>query len=253
MLSEDLYQLKNFYMENPEAALCFSGGVKSSYLLYMGLHYGARIKAYFVKTAFQQKHELEDAIRFAEKYDVDLSILDNDILSVGKVMKNTANRCYFCKTELISTIKEQAAKDGYEVLIDGTCINDRAECSSRKALSQYSVRSPLYECKISKTKIRMLSRKAGLFTWNKQAVNCLATQIPPGTRISAEDLKVIERAERELLEIGFTDFKVGIIGRTAKLQFSVSQMEAALEKREMIIGRLKPDFDSFFLDLEGRS
>lgn len=252
MLSEALCNLKNFYIENPAVALCFSGGVKSAYLLHAGLHYGVRIKAYFVKTAFQPIQELEDAMQFAEKYEVDLAVLNYDILSVRKVVENKADRCFFCKSELISMIKEQALKDGFHVLIDGTGIHDNLECCSRKALLEHSVRSPLNECQISKTKIRMLSRKAGLFTWNKPSFQCLATRIPVGTQISAEKLNVIDRAERKLFEIGFTDFKVGIIGNTAKLQFSISQMETVLEKRELIIERLKPDFDSFLLDLQGR-
>ena len=44
--------LQTFFKENPVAALGFSGGVDSSYLLYAGMHYGAKIKAYYVKAAF---------------------------------------------------------------------------------------------------------------------------------------------------------------------------------------------------------
>jgi len=40
--------------------------VDSSYLLYVGLLYGAKVKAYYVKTAFQPEFELKDAYRLAE-------------------------------------------------------------------------------------------------------------------------------------------------------------------------------------------
>ena len=45
--------LNQFFQENPKVALGFSGGVDSSYLLYAGLHYGAQIQPYYIKTAFQ--------------------------------------------------------------------------------------------------------------------------------------------------------------------------------------------------------
>lgn len=42
--------LKTFFIENPVVSLGFSGGTDSTYLLYAAMHYGAKIKAYFVKT-----------------------------------------------------------------------------------------------------------------------------------------------------------------------------------------------------------
>ena len=44
--------LQEFFTEHPKAALGFSGGVDSSYLLYAGIKAGADIRPYFIKTAF---------------------------------------------------------------------------------------------------------------------------------------------------------------------------------------------------------
>ena len=57
--------LKQFFQQHPEAAIAFSGGVDSAYLLYAAMKYGRRIKAYYVKTPFQPQFELEDALRLA--------------------------------------------------------------------------------------------------------------------------------------------------------------------------------------------
>ena len=58
-------QLKHDLRERSEGgiALAFSGGVDSSYLLYAALRYGARVRAYYVNSAFQPRFELEDARR----------------------------------------------------------------------------------------------------------------------------------------------------------------------------------------------
>ena len=55
--------LSRIFRENPRAALGFSGGVDSAYLLYAALTAGAQVKAYYVKSPFQPRFELEDARR----------------------------------------------------------------------------------------------------------------------------------------------------------------------------------------------
>ena len=60
-------ELSEFFRENPKAALAFSGGVDSAYLLYAALHFGADVRAYYVKSAFQPQFELADARRLAEQ------------------------------------------------------------------------------------------------------------------------------------------------------------------------------------------
>ena len=54
--------LERFFHEHPKAALAFSGGVDSAYLLWAGLRAGAEVWPYFVKTPFQPRFELEDEI-----------------------------------------------------------------------------------------------------------------------------------------------------------------------------------------------
>ena len=43
-------ELSDFFADNPQAALAFSGGVDSSFLLYAGMRWGKRVKAYYVRT-----------------------------------------------------------------------------------------------------------------------------------------------------------------------------------------------------------
>ena len=55
--------LEQFFAKNREVAVAFSGGVDSAYLLYAAKRYAARVKAYYVSTAFQPAFELVDARR----------------------------------------------------------------------------------------------------------------------------------------------------------------------------------------------
>lgn len=245
--------LKDFFAENPKAALGFSGGVDSSYLLYAGLKYGAEIKPYYIKTPFQPQFEFDDAKRLAKELGAELTVIQLNVLAAENVAKNPENRCYFCKTALFGALKQQALADGFSVLLDGTNASD--EVSDRpgmKALSELSVLSPLRICGLAKDEIRRLSKEAGLFTWNKPAYACLATRIPAGTEIDETALKKIEGAEDALFKLGFSDFRVRLFSGAARLQMKAEQLQSAADRREEIKSALSPYFTSVLLDLNGR-
>ena len=71
-------KLNGFFRQNPKAALAFSGGVDSAYLLYAAVKYGANVRPYFVKSAFQPRFELKDARRLAQQLGVELIVLAED-------------------------------------------------------------------------------------------------------------------------------------------------------------------------------
>ena len=245
--------LEVFFKDNPSAALAFSGGVDSSYLLYAAMEHGADVKAYYVKTAFQPAFELRDAQAVAALAGAKLTIVEQDALKDCRVAANTADRCYYCKHAIFNTIIRLAAADGYKLVIDGTNASDDAgDRAGMRALSELSVRSPLRECGLIKSEIRKLSKEAGLPTWDKPAYACLATRIPTGRAITADLLSKVEIAEDMLFSMGFTDFRVRVAGDAAKLQLPSAQLAAALEKREAILGGLKPLFPAVLLDMEAR-
>lgn len=246
-------KLEQVFQENPRVAIAFSGGVDSAYLLYAAMQYGARVKAYFVKTAFQPQFELEDAKTLAAQLGAELQILPVDILCHQQVTENPANRCYHCKKALFSAIFAAAKADGFHLLLDGTnASDDAADRPGMQALAELGVRSPLRECGLTKDTIRTLSRQAGLFTHDKPSYACLATRIPTGDPITADKLRRTELAESYLSSLGLRDFRIRLLGRSGKLQVTESDLYTVLENRDRIIPELKQYYDSILLDLEVR-
>ena len=245
--------LQAFFQANPQAALAFSGGVDSAYLLWAGRHWGCDLTAYYVRTAFQPEFEYEDARRLAEEVGVPLRVVEADILSVPLAAANGPDRCYHCKRALFALLWEAARRDGHTLLLDGTNASDDAgDRPGLRALRELEVRSPLRECGLTKAEIRAQSKKAGLFTWNKPAYACLATRIPTGTAITAGDLERVEAAEGALFALGFTDFRVRLLSGAARIQLPADQWDRASEQREAIRKALSPRFDAVLLDLETR-
>ena len=245
--------LQEFFTEHPKAALGFSGGVDSSYLLWAAVNAGADIAPYYIQTAFQPAFELEDAKRLCEQIGVKLNVIQLDALADPRVAANPANRCYYCKVGLFGALRARAKADGYDLLLDGTNASDDAgDRPGMKALREMEVRSPLRECGLTKAMIRQESRKAGLFTWDKPAYACLATRVPTGRTITPELLRRVEGAETALFALGFTDFRVRLYDDAARLQLPEDQLAKAVEQRQAIRQALAPWFDIVLLDTQTR-
>lgn len=245
--------LSQFFSENPRAALAFSGGVDSAYLLYAAAAAGAQVRPYYVKTAFQPQFEYEDAQRLAEQLGMEMRTIFLDVLEDPTVTANPPDRCYYCKRRIFTAICQAAAEDGYSLILDGTNASDQvSDRPGMKALRELSVRSPLREAGLTKAEIRRLSREAGLFTWNKPAYACLATRIPTGVPIRKEALERTEEAEAYLHSLGLSDLRVRMLGENARIQIPEDQLPLLLAHREAILNHLKPHYSGVLLDLEVR-
>lgn len=245
--------LKDFLNSETRAAIAFSGGVDSSYLLYAAKKNGADVTAYYVRTAFQPEFEYKDAARLADELGIRMKTIGLDIFRNEDIVSNPKNRCYFCKRMILGEIKKHAADDGYKILMEGTNASDDAgDRPGMAAIEELSVLSPLRECGLTKADVRRLSKEAGLFTWNKPSYSCLATRVMNCERITPEKLSKIDAAEGKLFELGLSDLRVRVHGNNALLQLRADDINRAFDEREKICGMLSEYFDIVALDLKER-
>lgn len=245
--------LRDFFNRYNKVALAFSGGVDSAFLLQQAIENKADITAYYVKSSFQPDFELEDAKRLAEELGARLKVLNVDVLEDEKVVLNSEKRCYYCKKTIFGSVLQEVRKDGYEVLLDGTNYSDDYEDRpGMKAKEELKVLSPLRLCKLTKEEIRKFSKQKGLFTWDKPSYSCLATRIPSNTPISKQDLVRTEKGEDFLRILGFVDFRLRLLGDSAKLQVKERDLEKVIEHRAEIVEELSKYYSNILLDLEVR-
>ena len=245
--------LEQFFQQTPRAAVAFSGGTDSALVLWAAKQYGCQVQAYYVNTVFQPAFELADAKKLAAELGVPMRVVEIDVLAVPEAAANGPRRCYYCKKALFTALWQAARADGHTVLLDGTNASDDAgDRPGMRALQELEIRSPLRECGITKDRVRQLSREAGLFTWDKPAYACLATRVPTGTAITAQMLEKVERGEEALFKLGFTDFRVRLLGDAARIQVPEAQMERAAALHKEITQALSADFSAVLLDLAGR-
>lgn len=245
--------LQEFFQQNREVAIAFSGGVDSAYLLREAVRYAQKVKAYYVKSAFQPAFELEDAMIIAGDLGVRLEVLELQVLENPQICENPENRCYFCKQAMFRCVIEAAGRDGFRVIADGTNASDAAsDRPGMRALEEMQVLSPLRMCGLTKTQIRMQSKEEGLPTWDKPAYACLATRIPTGERITDRKIRATEFAETYLRGLGFSDLRVRAYRGHARIQLPEEQWERFVKCRREVLEALKPYYETISLDLEVR-
>ena len=123
-----------------------------------------------------------------------------------------------------------------------------------KALLELEILSPLKEAKLNKEEIRILSKERNLKTFNKPSFACLATRIPYGDEITTEKLKMIEKAEQILYNLGFYQFRVRLKEKDARIEILEDEFEKLIENktRKKIMEEFKKiGFEYISLDLEG--
>ena len=117
-----------------------------------------------------------------------------------------------------------------------------------RALREYGVRSPLRDCGLTKSDIRVLSKEAGLFTWDKPAYACLATRIQTDQKITYKTLKAVETCEGMMMDLGFRDFRIRVRGRNALVQIREEDRKLFDAEEEYIMDNLGVYFRKVELD-----
>lgn len=248
---ELLYILKKMR----SALLAYSGGVDSTFLLSSAKKAGIRIKAVTAFSETMARKDFLSACELAKLLDVEHEVIRTEEMNNLDFIKNTRDRCFYCKDELFSRLQQIAYKEGYDFVIDGSNADDSKDWRpGMKAAMKYGVRSPLLEAGLSKEDIRQLSRQMGLPTWSKPSSPCLSSRFPYGMTITLDALRKVEKAEDLLKDLGFTELRVRYYGDTARIELRTDEIERILDKRirNKVIEQFKKiGFKYISLDLEG--
>lgn len=239
-------------------AVAFSGGVDSTFLLAAAHSVlGKNAAAITAETIFSTQKELEEAGALVKNLGIRHIIVREDLLGDSFIRNNPADRCYYCKKRIFTLIIKTAKDSGYKYVVDGSNKDDENDYRPGvKALNELGVVSPLKAAELTKSDIRMLSKNMDLPTWNRPSQACLASRIPYGSKIEPENLKMVERAEEYLHQMGFEQVRVRHHGNIARIEVEPSKridfanealMDGVQEKMEEI------GFKYAVLDLKGYS
>lgn len=247
--------LKDLLRTLHRVVVCYSGGVDSTLLLKASADAlgEEHVLALIARSATYPEQEIADAIAFASRLSVRYEVIETGEMTDDNYLRNAQDRCYHCKRHLFRAAGEIAEREGYGHVLEGSNVDDQRDYRpGRQAGLEAGVTSPLLEAGLTKADIRRISRALGLPTHDKPSLACLASRIPYGTRIEADILQKIGRAEEFLRSHGMHQVRVRYHGHVARIEVPEDEMDAVMGLREEITDSLlRMGFLYVTLDLKG--
>ena len=251
-----LTRLESILKKMGRVLVAFSGGVDSTFLLRTAREVlGGSVLAVLATSETYPQREIREARELAALLGVKAKVIKTCELENPDFFRNPPERCYYCKQELFSRLREIARQEGIPYVLDGANADDLQDFRpGSRASREMGVRSPLQEAGLKKEEIREISRLMSLPTWNKPSLACLASRFPYGTEIDRKSLRRIGRAEDVLRKAGFTQVRVRHHGQVARIEISPVEFPQITEEntRQSLVKDIKKaGYLYVALDLEG--
>jgi uncharacterized protein len=241
MIDEKLSRMKSVIGECSSAVIAFSGGVDSSVVCAIANEVlGENVVAVTAVSPTYPPGEIEVAKKVAEQIGIKHKIITTNELEDKNFTKNPAERCYYCKSELLRKLDGVRKKLKIEKIFDGTNRDDFLDFRpGLRAIEEFNVLSPLAFAGMTKDDVRKLAARLGLPNADKPADPCLASRIPFGQKIMRRKLQRIAKGEEFLRSLGFRVVRVRHHGDLAKVEVGKDELKKAKKLERKIVAALK--------------
>ena len=252
--SQQLERLQDELESLKSVVVAFSGGADSSFLAHVA-HNTLGPSNCHVVTAVSPSlpiTEYQDAADLASEWGFRWSTVATDEMESEEYRMNDSDRCGYCKEALMKSLSPIANEESATILL-GVNLDDLGDHRPGQSVaSSKGARFPLVEAGFTKNAIRSTSQELGLRTWDKPAAPCLSSRLPYGTPVTLSRLSAVEKAEKSLKNLGFSDLRVRHYEKTARLEVPVSEIEKVLLYRQEIVKAVQSaGYLYVTLDLEG--
>jgi uncharacterized protein len=234
--------------------ISYSGGVDSTLLAVIAQRaLPEKVKCVLFDAPIVPRRAVKEAVETAVHLGLSCDVIPFPIMENEEFRANPTNRCYICKKISAKILRNQAEELGISNIADGINASDLREYRpGLKASEEEGLIHPLLAAGFEKADIRRISKECGIPIWNKPSSACLSSRFPYGEEITLEKLKMIEQAEDFIHDMGFSQFRVRLHSKIARIELVADEFEKAMSIREKIVEVLKSyGFSYITLDLKG--
>ena len=187
-------------------AVAYSGGVDSAVVAKAAqVALGDATVAVTAVSESLAQGELEEATELAKRIGIAHRVIRTEEFADPNYLRNSSDRCYFCKSELYGRLESLKDALGVETIASGANMDDQGDHRpGMKAAGEHGVRHPLQEAGLTKDHVRELAKAWDLPTWDKPATPCLSSRIAYGEDVTPERVRMIDAAEGWLRRQGLT-------------------------------------------------
>lgn len=249
-----LNRLEEKLKEMKKVVISYSGGIDSSFLLYVANKILPRENALAIiaNGAMVSRKDYEDAINFLKENNFQYREIEYNPLEIEAFRENHKDRCYYCKKNLLSCVKKEAKENGFDIVLDGKNADDlKVYRPGNKATEELNIISPLAEVGFDKKMIRDEAKKLGIKIWNKPSNSCLATRFPYNTILKKEDLRKVELGEELIKSLEIQKVRLRVHDNIARIEILKEDFKKILNNEEIIDKIKKLGFKFVTLDLSG--
>lgn len=234
--------------------IAYSGGIDSTLLAVLAQKaLSERVKCVLLDAPIVPRRGVIDAVENARQLGLSCEIMPFPVMENEEFRKNSPDRCYICKKLSARMLQSRAEELGIPNIADGINASDLKEYRpGLKASIEEGIIHPFLSSGVQKTEIRQMAQDCGLEIWNKPSSSCLVSRIPYGEEITPEKLQMIEKAENFMQDLGFSQLRVRLHGKIARIELIPEEFERAVDIRYKIVEALESfGFSYISLDLKG--
>jgi uncharacterized protein len=194
-LSRKLADLDRVIGSMQRVAVAVSGGVDSLTLAHTAHRkLGSNAAMFHALSPAVPPEATERTRRFARDFGWRLEVIDASEFADRDYVRNPANRCFFCKSNLYGTI----AQNTDALILSGTNLDDLADVRpGLDAARNHGVRHPFVEAGIDKASVRTIAARLELHDIaDLPASPCLSSRVETGIPITAAALAVVHAVEQ---------------------------------------------------------
>lgn len=233
-LEKKLEKVQENLKKHRSVLVALSGGVDSALVAFLAKKaVGNKAIAMTADSMTLPLGELEESKKIAKKIGIKHLTIKIDETCNIDFTRNPPERCYHCKKELVSKLKEIAMKHHLEVIVDGTNADDmNTHRPGALALAEENVISPLADAGLTKTEIRSIAKMFDLPTAEKPSMACISSRFPYGQEITEDKIHRISQAEKFISSlIGPKVLRVRDHGSIARIEFGRNERKLLFDEK----------------------